>query len=187
MKFDDLSLDRPTLEDVAAVHEIYNDPRVWTHFPSGRHREIATTEQMVRSWIGAWAQDRLSAWLVRERATGQLLGHAGCSVRRGTFWNLGYRLAYETHGRGIATRVSLEAVAQAQETRPDLPVVAYLLEHNRASDRVAQKVGLTVRYRGPDVGNPDPDAVRLVYADRPLSEAQLGVILGQPQPREPRS
>ena len=30
----------------------------------------------------------------------------------------------------------------------------------------AEKAGLTLVWRGPDAGNPDPDAVRLVYADR---------------------
>jgi RimJ/RimL family protein N-acetyltransferase len=46
--------------------------------------------------------------------------------------------------------------------------VAYLLENNRASAAVAEKLGLTLRHRGPDAGNPDPSAIRVVYADRPL-------------------
>jgi RimJ/RimL family protein N-acetyltransferase len=45
-------------------------------------------------------------------------------------------------------------------------VVAYLLEHNHASRRTAERSGLQLRWRGPDAGNPDPDAVRLVHADR---------------------
>ncbi len=53
---------------------------------------------------------------------------------------------------------------------PGLPVIAYLLEHNHASAAVAKKVGLTLVDRGPDAGNPVPSAVRLIFADRPLTD-----------------
>ncbi|WP_200936574.1 hypothetical protein [Rhodococcus sp. Leaf278] len=55
--------------------------------------------------------------------------------------------------------------------------MAYLLEHNVASARVAQRAGLELITRGPDVGNPDAAAVRLVYADRPLSTPQVDSVL----------
>lgn len=106
-----------------------------------------------------------------------MLGHAGCSLRDDTFWNLGYRLAYETHGRGVASRVAEHAVIQAQQPNSKLPVVAYLLEHNRASARVAETVGLTLRHRGPDAGNSDPETIRLVYSDRELSEAEMAATM----------
>lgn len=177
MRIGELRLEKPTPDDVDPLHRIYSDPRVWTHLPSGRHTALKQTEDMVRAWEEAWDRDGLSAWIVRDITTGELLGHAGCSVKHGAFWNLGYRLAHGTHGRGIATRVSQYAVEQAHRTRPDLPVVAYLLEHNLPSARVAQKVGLSLQHRGPDAGNPDPSAVRLVYADRPLTETQLHTTL----------
>lgn len=177
MQRGDLRLDRPTADDVVAVHTIYSDPRVWTHLPSGRHDEIEATEEMVLAWIEGWERDGLSAWIVRDVSTGTVLGHVGCSVKRSAFWNLGYRLAYEAQGRGIASRVSEQALDLAHETEPALPVVAYLLEHNQASARVAEKVGLMLQHRGADAGNPDPDAIRLVYADRPLTEDQLRAAL----------
>lgn len=177
MSVDDLRLDVPTPADVAEVHAIYGDPRLWTHLPSGRHRDPATTAAMVEGWIDGWARDGLSTWVVRDAADGTLLGTAGCSLRGGTFWNLGYRTAYDAQGRGVTTRVARVAVERARATRPDVPVVAYLLAHNQASARVAEKVGLSLRHRAPDQGNPDPDAVRLVYADRELTEAQLRAAL----------
>ncbi len=177
VQLDDLLLDEPTLDDVAAMHEIYSDPRVWTHLPSGRHATVDTTEQLVQGWVDGWARDGLSVWIVRDAGTGAVLGDVGCSIRRHSFWNLGYRLAHDAHGRGIATRVAQYAVDEAHRIGPALPVVAYLLEHNRASARVAQNVRLTLRFRALDVGNPDPDAIRLVYADRPLSDEQLRAAL----------
>ena len=44
--------------------------------------------------------------------------------------------------------------------------LAFLVEHNVASRKTAEKVGLRLVWRGPDDGNPDPDAVRLVFLDR---------------------
>lgn len=35
-----LRLDAPTPDDLQALHEIYSDPRVWTHFPSLRHTDV---------------------------------------------------------------------------------------------------------------------------------------------------
>lgn len=172
-ELDDLLLATPTIDDVASLHYIYSDPRVWTHLPSARHVDISDTEAMVKKWLDGWSRDGLSLWVVKDAASGEVLGSVGCSLRRETYWNLGYRLSVDSQGRGIAKRVSQLAAARAREVRPELPVVAYLLEHNVASARVAEKVGLELRYRGRDAGNPDPAAVRLVYSDRELTPAQL--------------
>ena len=170
-------LERPTHADVGELHQIYSDPRVWTHYPSARFVSERQTERLIDLWIAGWEAESLSAWLVRDEYTGDLLGHVGCSLRGAAFWNLGYRLAVGAHGRGIATAVATYAVEQAQLVRPEIPVAAYLLEHNLASARVAQKAGLSLRYRGPDAGNPDPEAVRLVFADRDLDADQLRAVL----------
>jgi hypothetical protein len=65
------------------------------------------------------------------------------------------------------------ALDAAHAVAPDRPVVAYLLEHNAESRGRAERAGLSLQWRGPDAGNPDPAAVRLVYADRPLDLALL--------------
>lgn len=173
MCMDDLRLDRPTLDDVAAIHTIYSDPKVWTHLPSGRHERLQTTESMMQAWITGWERDGLSSWIVRDAKTNQVLGNVGCWVKHDAFWNLGYRLGIEAQGRGIATRVSKYAIGQAHRINPALPVVAYLLEHNLASAHVAERVGLALQHRGPDAGNPDPAAIRLIYADRALTQNQI--------------
>ncbi|MFC7374221.1 GNAT family N-acetyltransferase [Brachybacterium sp. GCM10030267] len=178
---DRLLLDVPTMEDIEPLHEIYADPRVWTHFPSLRHTEPSTTGAMLGRWITAWESDGLGPWMVREAESRTFLGHAGCRLlgapAAGAFWNLGYRFAPEAHGHGYATEVSRAALEAARAHRPEIPVVAYLLEHNTASRRVAENVGLTLRHRAPDAGNPDPDAIRLVLADRELTAAQLAETL----------
>lgn len=175
LRLDELTLDAVTAADVPALHAIYSDPRVWEHYPSLRHTATEQTADMVRSWTGAWAQEGLGPWVVRTAEGGDaILGHCGCMLRGGgRFWNLGYRLTPHAQGRGIATRVGARAIAEATALRPDVPVVAYLLQSNPASRRVAERLGLTEQHRGPDEGNPDREAVRLVLADRPLTADQL--------------
>jgi hypothetical protein len=39
---------------------------------------------------------------------------------------------------------------------------------------------LQLLWRGPDAGNPDPDALRLVYADRPIDGDLLMRVIAHP-------
>lgn len=185
-----LVLDQPRIGDLDDVFEIFSDPRVWTHFPSGRMTSREEAESFLLQRIADWEVDGLGTWIVREEKGGPMLGSCGCSVRRQVgaddsvqtaadgpvlveaFWNLGYRFRPEVQGRGYASRVASLAIAEAQARKPELPVVAYLLEHNIASKAVAEKIGLGLQHRAPDAGNPDPQAIRLVYADRELDDAR---------------
>lgn len=174
---DRLRLAEPVAADLPELFTIYSDPLVWQHFPSLRHTEPAQTESLLTGLIDGWERDGLGMWIVRPLGGGPILGHGGCTIRREVFWNLGYRFAAAAHGHGYATEVATVAVAAARSQRPDLPIVAYLLEHNTASANVARKVGLSLQHRAPDAGNPDPHAIRLVYADRQLTDEQLAAAL----------
>ncbi|WP_199522443.1 hypothetical protein [Geodermatophilus marinus] len=81
-----------------------------------------------------------------------------------------------TDGGGDLGHVRTAALHAARAVDPDRPVVACLLEHNARSRGRAERAGLTPVWRGPDAGNPDPGAVRLVYADRPLDAETLGRV-----------
>ncbi|MDR2255953.1 MAG: GNAT family N-acetyltransferase [Arthrobacter sp.] len=168
--------------DLEEIHALYSDPRVWTHLPSGRFTDLEAT----REWLAGRVRGRdvfgIGSYTARDPETGALLGHGGCEVRGseyagGDFINLGYRFAPEAQGRGLATELARFAMKEAALRRPDLPIVAYLLEHNAASAAVAGKLGMTLRHRAPDAGNPDPEAIRLVFADRELTPAQLASTL----------
>lgn len=181
-----LRLDAPMPGDLEPLHEIHADPRVWTHFPSLRFTRVAQTRGMLERFTTGWQAAGLGPWIVREIGAdpgdpASVLGNGGCDLRGdapdGLFWNLGYRLAPHAQGKGYAQELSAAAVAAARALRPELPVVAFLLEHNHVSRRVAERTGLRLRHRAPDAGNPDPEAVRLVLADRELTPAQLAATL----------
>ena len=105
---------------------------------------------------------------------GQFVGTGGYAVPPGAdWWNLYYRFTPAAWGTGLVAELVPAALEAARAVRPELPVVAYLLEHHVESRGRAERSGLTLAWRGPDAGNPDPDAVRLVHADRPLDDALL--------------
>lgn len=173
-----LHCDQPARADLPALHELYSDPAVWQHYPSLRHTQLQQTADMLDGWITAWDRDGLGPWIVREQPGAPLLGHGGCMLKRGLVWNLGYRFTRAAQGKGYATQVAQAGIEAAHTQQPDVPVIALLLEHNVASRRVAEKCGLTLVDRALDDGNPDPTAIRLVLADRPLTPEQLRAAIG---------
>lgn len=176
VRTDRLTLAAVTEADIDTLHSLSADPRVWQHFPSGRHLDRETTEKQVAGFVQSWDDGGLGYWTARLRETGEFVGVGGCALRRGSAWNVYYRLCPEAQGNGYAVELVEAAVAAAREVRANLPIVAYLLEHNVASRRTAERAGLERVWRGPDADNPDPDAVRLVFADRPLTAKQLAAM-----------
>jgi RimJ/RimL family protein N-acetyltransferase len=180
-----LDLDAVVPGDLDGHFALMSDPGVWAHLPSGRHTELARTMEGIRHSGGHWERDGLGYWTARLREglpgtplrAGDMVGTGGCALRVGTsWWNLYYRLTPPAWGLGLAAELVDAALDAARTVAPERPVVAYLLEHNAESRGRAEKAGLSLVWRGPDAGNPDPSAVRLVYADRPLPGELLGRV-----------
>lgn len=161
-----LRLDQPTPADLDDLHRIHGDPANWSHFPQGRHLDRARTTRTLEDSEVQWDAD-LGYWCVRTTGEDLVIGLAGC-VSQGEvpWWNLYYRFDSAVHGRGYAVEVARHALTAAADVDPARPVVAYLVEHNVASRRTAERLGLTLVWRGPDAGNEDATAIRLVYLDR---------------------
>ncbi len=175
-----LILTPPAAADLDALHELHADAAVWAHFPSGRHVDRAQTESLVQRWRDGWLANGLDVWVARTRAAGEVgafVGVGGCSLREDFGWNLYYRLCPRAWGKGYAQEIVAAGRTAAARVRPDLPVIAYLLEHNTRSKRAAERAGLQLVWRGPDAGSPDPDAVRLIYADRPVQQHTLDALV----------
>ena len=175
-----LDLAEVTSDDLDDLHALSADPRVWEHFPSGRHLDRDTTSKQLETFRASWDEAGLGYWTARLRHTGEFVGVGGCALRRGATWNVYYRIRPQAQGHGYASELVEEAQKAAHDLRPELPVAAFLLEHNVASRRTAERAGLRLAWRGPDAGNPDPDAVRLVYTDRPLTDDQLAAMITGP-------
>ena len=180
-----LRLDAVVPGDLDEHVALLSDPGVWAHLPTGVHTDPAQTAAGIAQAVGNWDPDGLGYWTARLRAdlpgtdlaAGALVGTGGCARRPGTdWWNLYYRFTPTAWRRGLAAELVTTALDAARTVAPDRPVVAYLLEHNLESRGRAERSGLTLRWRGPDAGNPDPDAVRLVYTDRPVDDELLARV-----------
>lgn len=173
----DLALTQVAMEDLPETHRLHADPAVWRHFPSGRHTSLAQTRTMLEQFVGDWDAG-VGYWTARTRDTGDYAGIGGCRLRAGVAWNIYYRVDPVYQGRGLATQIARAGMDAAATVDPTLPVSAFLLEHNLASRAVAEKLGLRLAWRGVEAGNPDPEAVRLIYTDRDLTEEQLAALRG---------
>jgi RimJ/RimL family protein N-acetyltransferase len=169
-----LALRVPEQTDRERLFELYSDPQVWSPDPLTRHEDPAKTERMIGSWRAAWERDGLGMWTAW--AGDEFVGIGGCFVRYGVAWNLGFRLRSACWGRGYAQEISAAAMLAARRRDAELPVTAYLLEGNDRSLRAVERTGLRQVWRGPDAGNPDAAAIRLLYSDRPLSPDALKAL-----------
>lgn len=171
-----LALTVPAAEDLEDLFALHSDPAVWEHLPSGRHTDPAKTEEMLGTAVAGWQRNRLDYWVARLLDSGELAGMGGASVKEDVAWNLYYRLAPTFWGQGLAQEIIIRARAVAGRIRPDLPHIAFMLEENEGSWRSAERAGLRQVWRGPDHGNPDPGAIRLIYSDRDVTDEALAVL-----------
>ncbi len=178
-----LRLDAVVPADLDEHHALLSDPGTWEHLPCGRHTWRERTAAGIGAPVRHWSADGLGSWSARLRGdvgdlpAGRFVGTGGCARREGTrWWNLSYRLTPAAWGHGLAGELVTATLDAARAVAPERPVVACLLEHDTASRRRAERAGPTLVRRGPDEGNPDPAAVRLVPAGRPLDDDLLAAV-----------
>lgn len=173
---------RPAEEgDLDELHRLYADPVVWGPDPISRHETPTQTAALIQRCRDAWRLDGVGMWVARSAeapTVGTLVGFGGCYLRHDVAWNLGFRLSPPFWGRGLAQEIVSAGAAAARAVRPGLPLTAYVLEGNERSQRAVERTGLHLVWRGPDAGNPDPRAVRLLYADRALDAALIDLLTG---------
>ena len=156
--------------DVEEVHAIQTDERTWVHSPSQRPHDVADTLGMIERSISSWKTHGQGLWVVREQ--GRVIGVAGATMSELGVWNLYYRFAPDSGGRGIASNVASLATDGAHASVPQSPVVARILANNARSIRVAERAGLSEQWRGA-VGR---EADRLILADRPLAQDLVDLL-----------
>lgn len=159
-----LELRAATAEDAEDLFPIMSDPDGWWFDPQARHTDVERTRAWVARAAARW-DEGMSYWTARERASGRVVGIGGAQLHASGCWNLSYRIATDTWGRGYATELARAARDAAAAVDPGLPLVAWVVEHNLPSRRVAERLGL-VNY-GPRIDENDGQT-RLAYADRPL-------------------
>ena len=73
-----------------------------------------------------------------------LIGGVGVNEREGNVYELGYWVAKDFWGRGIATEAATGLLQHARQTLPDANFISHCMKDNLASARVLEKLGFRV-------------------------------------------
>lgn len=190
---------RPVVEgDLEALMAILGDPAANEHNPAGSLQDRETGRGKLAGWIADWRERGIGYWAVEEAAedggnsldagNGPDVGNSPDAEKNtvvgfggvhyisagsgGEVLNLYYRFTPAVWGNGYASEVARAAFDLAAEHDPQTPVIARMPPDNRASERVAQRIGLF--HVGRDSWG------RYVLADRALSEEVLAGLPGLP-------
>lgn len=129
------------LDDLAAL---YADPEVMRYFESTRTREQAR-EQIERS-LRDYDEIGYSFWATVRRADKRFIGRCGLlaqTVEGHDVCEVAYMLARDCWGQGLGTEAARALTAHAFRTFGFARVVSIIDHGNIASQRVAEKCGMT--------------------------------------------
>ncbi|MFC5502064.1 GNAT family N-acetyltransferase [Lysinimonas soli] len=131
-----------TLADLNAMAQLLGDPEVMRFYPAPKTRDEAA------AWI-AWnrrnyAEHGYGLWII-ETLEGEFIGDCGLTwqtvngVRK---LEVGYHVAVRWQGRGLATEAAAACRDFARDQLGARELVAIIHPQNRASERVAEKIGM---------------------------------------------
>lgn len=157
-----LSLRPLTLADLDALAPMYADPDIRRHFPEGTQTREQTRDEIAWIMDGQYGQYGYGLWATILKDTGAFIGRCGLIP-----WQQPGRLEVEVAylldkpywGKGLATEAARGIVDYAFTTLKLPKVVCYMWPANKASERVAQKAGLSFEREMVDAAG-----VTLVYA-----------------------
>jgi RimJ/RimL family protein N-acetyltransferase len=156
-----LTLGGRRLEDFAEYASMWGDANVTRHITGGTPATEEDSWGKFLRMAGHWPLLGFGYWLVREKATGRLVGEVGfANLRRhvapalGEAPEIGWVLATWAWGKGYATEAARAAIAWGDTQFRSLRTVCLIHPDNRASIRVAEKCGYREFARSTYKGDP---------------------------------
>ena len=118
------------------------DPEVTRFLGDGRPLDRADAWRQLALLIGHWELRGFGLWAVEERASGRFIGRIGCHEPDGwPGFELGYVLAREAWGRGLAREGATAALEFARRELGRDTIISLIRPANRASIAVAEHFG----------------------------------------------
>jgi [ribosomal protein S5]-alanine N-acetyltransferase len=135
-----LLLKRMTEWDLESLASLFADPEVM-HFSLRGPCSIEETKEVMEIILENERKYGLGACSVILKETGQWIGF--CALwRGGDKIDFGYRFLKESWGRGYATEAIKPFLKYVSALFPEVEVYAYITPENKASLRIAEKVGM---------------------------------------------
>lgn len=134
-------------DDFRPYHAILSQPEVHRHFgptPMG----VEEAWRRLTSFVGGWQLLGFGMWAVEEKATGKLVGIVGLfnawrglDPEFGEEPEMGWILAAETHGKGMASEACDAALDWAERNLEPTPIWAIIAPANEPSLKLAERLG----------------------------------------------
>jgi len=132
------------MEDMEALFLLYEDPSITAYMEPlfDGPQEVQYQRDYIEKVYGLYDY---GMWLVVEKSTGQVIGRAGIESKdpaQPYSVEMGYLIRKDKQGMGYATEVCQGIIAYAKEELEMERVVAMVNPANKASVRVAKKLGM---------------------------------------------
>ena len=150
--------------DFEEYAELCADPEVM-RFLGGKVFDRTEAWRQMASMIGHWYLRGYGIWAVEEKDSGRLAGRIGCINPEGwPGFEVGWTLKREFWGKGYATEAGRRALEYGFNELDKPHIISLIHPENRASIRVAERLGETLEGTARIMGDIDV----LVYGiDRP--------------------
>ncbi|MFL9895835.1 GNAT family N-acetyltransferase [Paraburkholderia sp. RL17-381-BIF-C] len=140
-------LRRPIGRDIDALYRIYGDPRTNAFNPAGPIPSRADAEATMARWLNHWLDSGFGMWAISIlNCPNEVVGFGGLTYRsfgQEKKVNLGYRLAVEAWGQGLATELATTAINFGFQALGLQEIFALVRSNHVASRNVLEKAGLT--------------------------------------------
>lgn len=146
LETDRLLLRPLALGDLEDVHRMQSDPES-LRYVSGRVKSPEESLEWLEWAIGSYERNGHGFWALEERRSGEYVGHAGllAQVVEGVpETEIAYWIVRKHWGRGLATEAAIASRDYGLYTLGRERLISIIHPDNRASRRVAEKVGLRV-------------------------------------------
>jgi len=134
--------------DAPAIHAYWSDPEFHRYVSTEPPASPDAAREMVQGWIALAAEKRRPFWVMVAKESNQVVGTISINVLDLTnhCGQLGYEVAREQWGKGIATEAVRAVLSYGFGTMGLNRIAAYCWDGNVASQRVMEKAGM--RYEG---------------------------------------
>jgi [ribosomal protein S5]-alanine N-acetyltransferase len=120
----------------------FSDPEVMRYIPFGPDSTVSETSARISHYIDHQNTKGFSKWIIFDRESQKPIGDSGFYLLPdGKRIELGYRLARDFWGRGLATEVGQRWIEVANEFTDAKTIYAFAHPENESSFRVMRKLG----------------------------------------------
>jgi RimJ/RimL family protein N-acetyltransferase len=130
--------------DIEEYAELCADPEVMRYL-GGKIFDRTEAWRQMASMIGHWYLRGYGIWAVEEKDSGRLAGRIGCINPEGwPGFEVGWTLKREFWGKGYATEAGRRALEYGFNELDKPHIISLIHAENRASIRVAERLGETL-------------------------------------------